>query len=249
MSLDERLKTALKEETKEWNAPVELKGKILNQIAHHQGGRRVKTWVVTCIVAAALLIPTGAFAGYSYLSDAMYGSQHNVAAFGVTPEQYDELEAKLQAARQNLSEEKFTKFMSLLKELGTLNVKMADAIGKFNIENLSAEEQHSYKRLTTELEPIFDQLKDVQPTKRIAKPLYSSAFWKEQLDEARQKLSEEEFKVYQQLMNELKAYDEKTLDSDGSVHVDRLSKEDLANIEQVVQQLQPYLKKLGILIK
>ncbi|MGN7356754.1 DUF3600 domain-containing protein [Paenibacillus sp. SAF-054] len=249
MSFDERLKTALKEETKEWNAPAELKGKILNQIAHHQGGRRVKTWVVTCIVAAALLIPTGAFAGYSYLSDAMYGSQRNVAAFGVTPERYDDLEAKLQAARQNLSEEEFTKFMSLLKELGSFHMKMADANGKFNIEKLSAEEQHNYKRLTTELEPIFDQLKDVQPTKRIAKPLYSSAFWKEQLDKARQTLSQEEFDAYQQLMNELKAYDEKTLDPDGSVHIDRLSKEDLANIEQVVQQLQPYLKKLGILIK
>ncbi|MEC0239996.1 DUF3600 domain-containing protein [Paenibacillus dokdonensis] len=249
MSLDERLRTAFKEETEEWTAPAELKEKILNQVVHIQGGRRMKKWVVTCILAASLLIPTGAFAGYSYISDSIYGSQENIAEFGVTQKQYDELEAKLQAVKQNLSEEEFTKLMSLLKELGSYNLKMADADGEFNVEKLSAGEQKNYKKLTTELEPIFNKLKDVQPTKRIAKPLYSAAFWKEQLNQARQILSKEEFNEFQKLINELKAYDEKTLDPDGRVHVERLSKEDQTNIEQVVQQLQPFLKKLGILIK
>lgn len=249
MSLDERLRTALKEETEEWTVPAELKGKILNQVAHTQGGRTMKKWVVTCILAASLLIPTGAFAGYSYLSDSIYGSQANIAKFGVTQQQYDELEAKLQAAKQSLGEEEFTKFMSLLKELGTYNLKMADADGKFNIEKLSAGERSNYTRLTTELEPVFRKLKDVQPAKKAPKPLYSSAFWKEQLKQAKEILSKEEFNEYQTLMNELKTYDEKTLDPDGSVHVDRLSQEDQANIEQVVQQLQPFLKKLGISIK
>ncbi|WP_136605524.1 DUF3600 domain-containing protein [Paenibacillus dokdonensis] len=249
MSLNERLRTAFKEETEEWSAPAELKEKILNQVAHNQGGRRMKKWVVTCILAASLLIPAGAFAGYSYISDSIYGSQENIAKFGVTQQHYDVLEAKLQAAKQSLGEEEFTRFMSLLKELGTYNLKMTDADGKFNIEKLSTEERSNYKRLTTELEPIFRKLKDVQPAVKTPKPLYSSAFWKEQLNQAKQILSKEEFNEYQKLMYELKTYDEKTLDPDGSVHVDRLSKEDQTNIEQVVQQLQPFLKKLGILIK
>ncbi|MEC0371286.1 DUF3600 domain-containing protein [Paenibacillus chibensis] len=249
MSLDERLRTALKEETEDWTAPAELKEKILNHVAHTQGGRTMKKWVVTCILAASLLIPAGAFAGYNYLSDSIYGSQQNIAKYGVTQQQYDELEAKLQAAKQSLGEEEFTKFMSLLQEVGTYNLKMADADGKLNIEKLSAGERSNYKKLTTELEPIFHKLKDVQPTKKAPKPLYSSPFWKEQLQQARDILSKEEFNEYQILMNEMKAYDNKTLDPDGSVHVDRLSQEDQANIEQIVQQLQPFLKKLGISIK
>ncbi|GIP26378.1 hypothetical protein J23TS9_15080 [Paenibacillus sp. J23TS9] len=249
MSLDERLRTAFKEETEEWTAPAELKEKILNQVARNQGGRRMKKWVVTCILAASLLIPAGAFAGYSYLSDSIYGSQENIAEYGVIPQQYDELEAKLQSAKQILSGEEFTKFMSLLKELGPLNVKMADTNGEFNLEKLSAGEQKNYKRLLTELEPYFHKLKNVHPTKSIAKPLYSSVFWKEQLHEAKQILSKEEFNEFQILINELKTYDEKTLDPDGRVHLERLTKEDQTNIEQVVQQLQPFLKKLGISIK
>ncbi|WP_339224110.1 DUF3600 domain-containing protein [Paenibacillus sp. FSL W7-1279] len=246
MSLDERLKTAFKEETKEWNAPTELKEKILNKVVHIQGGRQMKKWVVVCILAATLLIPTGAFAGYSYIADSIYGSRENI---GVTQKQYDELEAKLQTAKQNLSEEEFTKWMSLLKELGTLNLKVADANGDFHIERLSVGEQKIYRRLTAELEPLFRKLNEVQSTKGEAKPIDSATFWNGVLDEAGQILSKEEFDEFQKLVNELMAYDAKTLDPDGSVHIERLSKEDQTNIEQVEQQLQPFFKKLGITIK
>ncbi|MDR0269396.1 DUF3600 domain-containing protein [Paenibacillus sp.] len=246
MSLDERLKTAFKEETKEWNAPAELKGKILNQVVHIQGGRRMKKWVVACILAATLLIPTGAFAGYSYLADSIYGSRENI---GVTQKQYDELEAKLKTAKQNLSEEEYTKWMSLLKEWGTLSLKIVDANGDFNLERLSEGEHKNYKRLTTELEPLFHKLDEIQSTKREGKIVDSATFWNGVLDNAGQKFSKEEFDEFQKLVNELRAYDEKTDDPDGSVHMERLSKEDQTNIEQVNQQLQPFFKKLGITAK
>lgn len=249
MSLDEELKIAFKEETKEWNAPTELKEKILNQVVPIQGRRRMKKWVVACILAATLLIPTGAYAGYSYITDSIYGSPENVAKIGVTQKQYNELEAKLQTAKQNLSGEEFTKLMSLLKEWGPLNMKMTVANGDLDFERLSAEEQENYKKLTAQLEPVFSKLNEVQPTKREVKPLDNAAFWNEQLDQARQIFSKEEFNEFQKGIDELQAYDAKTLDPEGNIHIDRLSKEDQANIDQVVQQLQPYFKKLGIKIK
>ncbi|MBU5346325.1 DUF3600 domain-containing protein [Paenibacillus lautus] len=246
MSFDERLKTAFKEETKEWNAPTELKEKILNKVVHIQEGRPMKKWVVACILAATLLIPTGAFAGYSYIADSIYGSRDNI---GVTQKQYDELEAKLQTAKQNLSEEEFTKWMSLLKEWGLLNLKIADTKGDFHIERLSVGEQKIYRRLTAELEPLFRKLNEVQSTKGEAKPIDSTTFWNGVLDEAGQIFSKEEFDEFQKLLNELRAYDEKKDDPDGSVHTERLSKEDQMNIEQLFQQMQPFFKKLGITVK
>lgn len=250
MSLDERLKTAFREETKDWSVPANLKGKILSRVVTHQPGRRMKKWVAAGILAAALLIPTGAYAGYSYLADSIYGSQENIAKYGVGQNQYEELEAKLQSAKQNLSEEEFTKWMSLLKELGTINMKIADAHGDIHPDRLSADEQKHYNGLISELEPIFSKLNEIQSTpKREVKMADNAAFWGGIVDQAKQAFSKEEFAEFQTLINELKAYDAKTLDPDGSVHPERISEEDEAKIDRVTEQLQPYFKKLGITVK
>lgn len=250
MSLDERLKTAFTEESKDWNVPADLKGKIMSQVVTHQTGRRMKKWIAAGILAAALVIPTGAYAGYNYLADSIYGSQENIAKYGVGQNQYEELEAKLQSAKQNLSEEEFTKWMSLLQELGTMNMKIADAHGDIHPDRLSAEELKHYKSLTSELEPIFNKLNEMQTSStREVKMVNSAAFWGGIVDQARLALSKEEFDAFQTLINELKAYDDKTLDPDGSVHLERISEEDESNIDRLTEQLQPYFKKLGITVK
>ncbi|OZB96170.1 DUF3600 domain-containing protein [Paenibacillus sp. XY044] len=250
MSLDERLKTAFTEETKDWNVPADLKGKILNRVVTHQPGRRMKKWIAAGILTAALLIPTGAYAGYSYLADSIYGSQENIAKYGVGQEQYAELEAKLQSAKQNLSEEEFTKWLPLLKELGTMNMKIADANGDIHPDRLSADEQKQYNSLLSELEPIFSKLNEIQSSpKREVKMADNAAFWGGIVDQARLAFSKEEFDEFQKLIDELKAYDAKTLDPDGSVHLERISVEDESNIDRVTEQLQPYFKKLGITVK
>lgn len=250
MSLDERLKTAFTEETKDWSAPADLKGKILNQVITVQTGRRMKKWIAAGILAAALLIPTGAYAGYNYIADSIYGSQENIAKYGVSPKQYEELEAKLQSAKQNLSEEEFTKWLSLLQELETMNLNIADADGDVHPERLSAEELRRYKSLTSELEPIFNKLNEIQSTpKREVKMVDNAAFWGGIVDQARQAFSKEDFDEFQTLINELKAYDDKSLDPDGSIHVERISEEDESKIDQLTEQLEPYFKKLGIMFK
>ncbi|MEI0735477.1 hypothetical protein VQ056_00410 [Paenibacillus sp. JTLBN-2024] len=71
----------------------------------------------------------------------------------------------------------------------------------------------------------------------------NAAFWGGIVDQARLTFSKEEFNEFQTLINELKAYDDKTLDPDG------ISEEDESKIDQLTEQLEPYFKKLGITFK
>lgn len=250
MSLEEELRTALREETRNWIAPPELQGKILKQVLSTQGGRRIKKWLMASIVAASLLIPTGAYAGYHYLADSIYGSQDNVAQIGVTQQKYDELEAKLQKAKQSYSEQEFTQLRSLLKELGSYNLKIADAEGGLHPEQLSADDQKSYKSLTALLEPYFAQLNVAGATLGAVPTLTTfETLWIEQRERAEQILSQQELAAVEAIINELKAYDVKALDPDGSIHNDRLSEVDLIHQKQLIEQLSPYMKKLGIMFK
>jgi hypothetical protein len=249
MNIEDELRIALREETKKWVAPPELKEQILKNAASTQGGRRMKKWLVVGIVAAALLIPTGAYAGYNYLADSMYGSQENIAPFGGTQESYDRLEAKLQNARQSFSDEEFTKLMFLLKKLGSYNLKIADSKGKLHPEQLSVSEQALYKKLTAELEPYFEHLNKEGAPEQAVKTLDANAFWKEQIAIAGKTFSEEELADFQRILEDLKIYNAKVFDPNGSVYTDRLSETDKANQKKLYEQLKPYTDKLGILVK
>lgn len=249
MNFNDELRTVLQDEARHRTAPPELKKTILNQVVFKQGGRRMKKWLVASIVAATLLIPTGAYAGYNYLADSMYGSQENVAQKGVTQEKYDKLETKLQSAKQSLNEEEFTGLMSHLKELGEYNLKMGDAEGKLHLERLSTEEQKAYKSLIAVLEPYFKQLNQEGTPRASAPTVDINTFWQEKLDEAEKILSKEEFDIVHQLISDLNGYDAQVLDPDGSIHMDRLSEADKADQERLMEELNPYMKKLGVMLK
>lgn len=203
----------------------------------------MKKWMVASILAATLLIPTGAYAGYNYLADTLYGSQEAVATIGVTQQEYDRLEAKLQNAKQSFNEEEFTKLMSLLKELGDYNLRMADDEGAFHIEQLDAGEQKAYKELVAELEPYFDQMNEAKTPKASATTADMDKVWDFILEKAEQRLTKEEFVEIEQLIIELRSYDAKVFDSDGSVHMERLTEEEIQNQEKVMEELDPYFKK------
>lgn len=241
MSLDHNLRQALQEEAEDWSAPPELKGKILSGIVPGQGGRRMKKWFAATILAAALLIPTGAYAGYSYLADSMYGSQDNLVQVGGTQEEYDHLEAKLQQAKASFSEKDFAVLTSLLQELGGYNLKMADADGVLHPGQLSDAEQKSYKELTTQLEPYFKQLNEAKAPGTVASAADTSDFWDRLLVKAEQSYSGEELAGIGQWIGELKAFDATTADPSN-----RLTEAEVAQYKQLLEQLNPYLKKLGV---
>lgn len=247
MNFNEELRTVLQEEARNISAPPELKEQILNRAVAKQGGRRMKKWLVASIMAAALLIPTGAYAGYHYLADNMYGSPATAATIGVTQQQYDRLEAKLQNAKQSFNEEEFTKLMSLLKEMGSYNLQMTDAEGVFHLEQLSAKDQKAYKELQTKLEPYFEQMNEAKTSKKSVQD--RDTFWNSLLEKAEQRLTKKEFEEIEQLITELQSYDAKVFDSDGSAHMERLSKEEIQNQEKLMEALDPYIKKIDMMIK
>ncbi|WP_310831727.1 DUF3600 domain-containing protein [Paenibacillus pedocola] len=246
MSLEHDLRQALQKEAEGWNAPPELKGRILSGITPSQGGRRMKKWLVATIVAAALLIPTGAYAGYTYLADSVYGSQEHLVQMGGTREGYDHLEAKLQQAKNSLSEEDFAALTALLHQLGAYNLKIADAEGVLHPEKLSSTDQESYKELTLKLEPYFQKL---EQTESSVNTVDSSTFWDQQLLKGEQTFSGEELASFKQLISELKAFNNQITGQDGSTHPERLTEEESARLKQLYEELNPYLKQLGIMIK
>lgn len=249
MSLEENLRRTLQAETEVWSAPPELKGKILDRIEPGQGGRRMKKWLIATILAASLVIPTGAYAGYHYLADSMYGSQDNFIQNGGTLEQYKQIEAKLQQAKQSLSEEDFNTMTTLLHKIGGFNLQIADASGTLHPEKLSAEDRERYNRLGAELEPYFSKLKNTEAPQQPVEQVDPDTFWDQQLDKAQQTFSGGELEEVQRLIGELKALNAKVTDPDGSIHMDRFSKEDLSSQAQLIEELNPYLKKLGIWLK
>lgn len=246
MSLDEQLRTALREETKEWQAPPELKEKILKQVVSKQGGRKMKKWLIASVLAAALLIPTGAYAAYSYIADSIYGSQDNI---GATQQQYDRLEAKLQSAKESLSEEEFSKLMSLLKEIGSYNLQIADSEGVLHPERLDASEQVVYEKLKAELEPYFAKLNKGGSPSKAPSMVDIETFWNEQLAKAEESFSQEELEDFKGLVQILLSVNAKVVDPDGSVHPERLSVQEKVDAEQVPSKIEPYLTRLGLMTR
>ncbi|ETT77217.1 hypothetical protein C173_05236 [Paenibacillus sp. FSL R7-277] len=250
MNFNEKLRIVLQEEARNIKAPPELKEKILNQIITVQGGRRMKRkWLVAVVLAATLIIPTGAFAGYHYLADGVYGSREAAATIGVTQQKYEEFETKLQSMKHVFSEKEMTSAMLLLKELGSYNLLATDAAGVFHLEQLDPEEQKAYKKLQTELEPYFNKLNEMEVPKARASDVDRVAFWDNLLEKAEQKLTKQEFREIKPIIVELQGYDAKATDSDGSVHMDRLSTEEIQNQEKLLKALTPYVNKLDLMIK
>lgn len=243
MNLDEELRTAFKEETRDWTTPPELKERILHQISSNQGGKRMKKWILLSVLAAALLIPTGAYAAYNYnnLADSIYGSQENISHIGGTQQKYDDLEAKLQNAKQKLTEDEFTTFNSLLKEMTVYNLSMADSEGNLHPEQLSAEEQESYKDLTTALEPLFTKLNEYESPNIDSD---NSIFIDN--EKAKEILSTEEYKQFDNVLLEMHELSQKSLDASGNYNKDLLSDAESAKVEQLSQTLQTYLDKIDL---
>lgn len=234
MNLEDELRSALREDATLLLPPPELKVRIMDQVMGKQGGKRMKKWLLPCILAAVLLIPTGAYAAYNYLADSIYGSQENTIQFGGTQQKYDELEAKLQQAKHILSKEEFATFMPLLKELGPYNLKIADSEGVLHPDQLNAEEHEKYMALTEALEPFFTKLND---TKETGTNIVVTDFWASTLDKAQSTFSKDELGDYEGIVIEYLN------------QVQNSQVRDEAAIKVLQLKLNPYLDKLGVVIK
>lgn len=245
--LDQQLQKALQEQTKHWTAPSHLQYQIIKEISATQGGKTMKKWLISVIVTALLLIPVGAYAGYHYLADTIYGSKEAVVQLGGTEQQYERLEKKLIQAKNQLSEEDYTKFMTTLKEYGQFYLKYADANGNIDPTTWSKQEQARFEALTKKLTPLFERLKQLDKLATGTAPMDEAVFWEKVLKEAKAQFTEAEYKEFQHIYETMWSYKSTVTDEKDSysIHWDRLSKEQQAEVNEVRPKLLKYLERLG----
>lgn len=240
--LDQQLQKALQEHTKHWTAPSHLQYQIIKEISATQGGKTMKKWLVSVIVTALLLIPVGAYAGYHYLADAIYGSKEAVLQLGGTEQQYERLEKKLIQAKNQLSEEEYTKFMTTLKEYGQFYLKYADANGNIDPKTWSKQEQAHYEALTEQLTPLFERLEQLDKQATAKSSMDEPAFWENALKKAKTQFTEAEYQEFKHTYETMWNY--KSIVTN-EVDWDRLSKEQQAEVNELSPKLLQYLERLG----
>jgi hypothetical protein len=245
--LDQQLQKALQEHTKHWTAPSHLQYKIIKEISATKGGRTMKKWLISVIVTALLLIPVGAYAGYHYLADAIYGSKEAVVQLGGTEQQYERLEKKLLMAKNELSTEEYSKFMTILKEYGQFYLKYADANGNIDPKTWSKQEQARYKVITEAMIPLFERLKQLDKQATAKSSMDEPAFWENALKKAKTQFTEAEYTEFKQIYETMWSYKSIVTDEkDGHLlHWDRLSKEQQAEVNEIRPKLLKYLEQLG----
>lgn len=244
MNLEEKVQAALHEHTKDWTAPQHIRPHLLQKLATEPRGYRMKKWGMIAIITALLAIPTGVYAGYSYLADYIYGSQDNMLKLGGTQQQYEALEEKLLHSKQYFSEAEFSSFMDILKELGQFYLTYADENGIVHPEQWNEQDQARYKALAAEVEPLLKRLDELEK-QASASSMDDVLFWEEALKVAEAQLSQDEFREFNELYQAMWTYKSLVTDADQSLHWDRISKEEQAEVKLKTQKLMRYLERLG----
>ncbi|NME98771.1 DUF3600 domain-containing protein [Aneurinibacillus aneurinilyticus] len=153
MDFEKQIRQALKTEAEKASGTEGMKEKVMNNIFLKKGRTRMKKRLLAGIMATAILIPTAGFAGYSYLSDRIFGSQDNFISQGGSRAEYAHIEEKLTQAKRALNEKEYAELEQLLKEIARYHAKMAEPGGKLNVDRLTKEEKQRYNQLEKEMEP------------------------------------------------------------------------------------------------
>jgi len=250
MKLDEQLRQAYRNETEEWEIPKRTKGAVLDKIRSYPYRRsNRKKWMVAALLTAVFIIPTGAYAGYTYLADDIYGSQENIAIMGGTPEEYTRLETKLQMAKAHFNQEEFVQYMDLLKQMGQLALEHANEQGKMNPEHWGDADKKQYTHLASELEPFYEKLESISSADSPMTLLDPDQFWKEQLAQAEKTFDKEQSAEFKSLYEQMKQYEDQVTDKDGMIHEQRLSSKQKDELDRIREKLYSYLEMLGLEIR
>ncbi|MDF2606854.1 MAG: ECF-type sigma factor negative effector [Bacillales bacterium] len=167
MNFEARLRESLQEKGNELNPDPELKSKVINSST--TGMKKTQRRVVTVILAAALLIPTVAFASKSILADGIYGSFNNLKRHVATAtmESYLRLDAKLAQAKGELGDAEYNEFIVLVKKITNAKLELGDKYGNINYSRLSKEKETELEKVHLEIQPYFDRLNEQVSSKEL----------------------------------------------------------------------------------
>lgn len=161
MSIDKELREELRQVANSMHCPPDLYRRVRQSYQHYvnekRSGSHMKKRMLAGIIAVAILIPSAVFAS-SYLADEIFETVENIEQHGVSPEEYQEIEGMLQAAKGKLTEDEFKEYMELTKQVVQLKLKMTDEKGVSHEEMLTQEEQQQFEQLASKLAPYFEKI-------------------------------------------------------------------------------------------
>lgn len=165
----------LEQELAKIEIPAELHNRSKQGIAKaksEMGGklrRFVKRRLAVTVLAACLVIPTGAFAYQTLLADDLYGSFDNLKkrAFSITMQGYLLFNAKLDQAQGDLGKEEFKEFKESLSVVTGAKLDYGNKHGNIDYTQVPAEPLAELKTALYELQPFFDKLNDEPSSKEV----------------------------------------------------------------------------------
>ncbi|WP_020616349.1 DUF3600 domain-containing protein [Paenibacillus daejeonensis] len=240
MKFEDRLRKAYREESAGVTPPPEMKDSLMDQIKGRGGRMKGRKWLMVTIIAAAVILPTGAYAGYTYLADSIYGSKQQLIEMGGTAEGYERLEAKLQESRDHFTEEEFDAFLAVLQQVGQFATLHADSQGNLNPENWSADIQEQYAAYLEQLEPFVTQLEASQNSDVPPDLDDRNAHWEAQLAKAEELLTAEDYERFTLLYDQIRVY------QDMLTRNEPLTDEQFEDVKGLREATEPYLNKLGL---
>lgn len=155
--------------------PIELheRSKLgIHKAKVEKGGgvaRFVKKRLAIIIVAACLMIPTGAFAYQALLADDLYGSFDHLKKHiaNVTMESYLLFDAKLTQAKGDLGHDQFEQFKELLDVITSAKLEYGDKNGNIDYSQVPEEKIENIKVVMYEIQPYFDLLNDLPSSQEV----------------------------------------------------------------------------------
>lgn len=167
MNIETKLRESLQEIGKEITPPPGLRMNVMTSI--HLGKSKTKKRIITGVLAAALLIPTGAFATKSLIADGLYGSFDNLKKHitSATMEGYLRLDAKIAQAQGQIEPAEYKEFIGLVKIMTDAKLEFGDKYGGINYAALTQEKQTELAKVYLEIQPYYDQLNGLESSKEL----------------------------------------------------------------------------------
>ncbi|NGZ76806.1 hypothetical protein [Saccharibacillus alkalitolerans] len=212
MSLEQEIRSALQKKTRDWKVPEEVLRKVSAQIEDNEttGGSayadrhrpKVRKRILVAVFSAVLILPTGAYAGYHYLADAIYGSKGN---FGGDLNAYEQLEAKLQTVKSQMSDSDYEQLTILIREAASLFSQHAGEDGRLKESEMSVEELERMKTLEREINEKTAGLSTVAAdSSEVDENFNVENFWAEVLAKAERELDSTDYAEFRTLAEEAK---------------------------------------------
>ncbi|MEI2666943.1 DUF3600 domain-containing protein [Rossellomorea sp. LJF3] len=189
--------------------------------------RFIKKNMVSAIIAASLILPTGAIAYQTILADEFYGSFENVKTHlsSATMEGYLLLDAKLTQAQGDMEKEEFKRFKELLKTVTNAKVEYGDKYGNIDYSKVPAKQLAELKNTLYEIQPFFDRLNGQKSSKEVlssdeyeeyieAIMIYEQTMAKSGMKESDEidKLSDDQREIFLEAQHVLRKVNEKQVD-------------------------------------